>query len=338
MGGSLSQLPCVGLRACGDDGDQPSGMLHHAQRGKPFHPPPLARTLGGEEGLLLEVARFLHEESEAFSKLCAASSPLAKLQAGSTGATAWREMYAERWPSFFECLSFQGATDWQRLYRETQAGSVECVLEVFDRQKKVGFAMSAMPAVVGFSARGGTSPELVKEGRGCYVARYLSASSVQPEMIPISEEHRLRFCPASARPQLRPSAPPVALPPVEPEEPRDAAEETAQEYPNKVLEGFEGLQVGAKVELQWKMQQGSPFGWWFGQLDELSFIDGGLARGTITFRHFSATSPWYSLSITFGDSQVRECHFGGFTGGVRAVSDWEQKQAMRFFPPQPIDF
>ena len=44
----------------------------------------------------------------------------------------------------------------------------------------------------------------------------------------------------------------------------------------EVLEGIPELKVGQGVELQWKMQQGSPFGWWFGTVESLERDAGGL--------------------------------------------------------------
>lgn len=58
--------------------------------------------------------------------------------------------------------------EWQQLYRETLFGRLECTLEVFDREKKLGFAMAAMAARVQFEM-----------ATGGYVARYLSASEVR---------------------------------------------------------------------------------------------------------------------------------------------------------------
>lgn len=56
-------------------------------------------------------------------------------------------------------------------------------------------------------------------------------------------------------------------------------------YPYRVLEGFSELRIGQGVELQWKMQFGSPFGWWFGHLEELHIDpDRKTALATVTFR------------------------------------------------------
>lgn len=68
--------------------------------------------------------------------------------------------------------------------KETVTGKCECTLEVFDREKKIGFAMAAMAARVTFDAGAGGSG-------GGYIARYLSASEVRPEIIPFEEGHRL---------------------------------------------------------------------------------------------------------------------------------------------------
>mmetsp|Transcript_110840 Transcript_110840/g.300802 ORF Transcript_110840/g.300802 Transcript_110840/m.300802 type:complete len:422 (-) Transcript_110840:51-1316(-) len=238
----------------------------------------------------------------------------------------WGSLYKQRWPAFHDFLHYQGLQRWDGLYEDTLAGKTEAVLEIFDREKKLGFAMAAMGARVTFEASSRS-----------YVARYLSAHPVPPEMIPACEEHRLRFCPASARAQLRPGGPTCAAQAFEEALrcPEGAAPRQA-EYPNKVLRGFEGLQVGGSVELQWKMQAGSPFGWWYGILDALSMRADGLAVATISFRHFHATSVWYRLQVEFGDGEVREGAGGGFTGGVRKLSENEERQYMRFFPKAPV--
>merc|ERR1719188_2256002 len=113
--------------------------------------------------------------------------------------SVWGDMYARRWSAFYDCMKYNGAKEWRGLYRDTLAGRCECTLEVFDREKKLGFAMAAMCARVHYEAV-----------LGCYVVRYLSASEVAPEKIPMCEGHRLRFCPPSARDRLQPGFPTAA--------------------------------------------------------------------------------------------------------------------------------
>jgi hypothetical protein len=109
--------------------------------------------------------------------------------------------------------------------------------------------------------------------------------------------------------------------------------DTESAYPYKVLEGTHGLRVGGGVELQWKMQSGGPFGWWYGHLEALERgADGRRTTATITFPHFPTTSDWYRLRVQVGDGEIRECTFGGYTGGLRATaSDVEKKHWMQFF-------
>jgi hypothetical protein len=245
----------------------------------------------------------------------------------------WSGIYRKRWPTFHDCLNFQGPQDWRSLYAETVCGSLECPLEVFDREKKLGFSMAAMPARLQYEAR-----------IDAYVARYMSASYVPPEKIPSREEHRLRFCPACVRARL-PRGP----------APGSGDEKTAgsptgkapggggtrchlEGYQYRVFQGLEGLEVGRNVELQWKMQEGSPFGWWYGRLDALAPGADGSARATITFNHFPASSRWYRLDVVIGDSRIRDCSFGGYTGGIRPVSAEENRQCMMFFPKEPVVF
>jgi hypothetical protein len=232
-------------------------------------------------------------------------------------------MYERRWPVFHDCVGCRpgslGIRDWRDIYRHTLDGRLRCSLEVFNREKKLGYAMCACPAEVHYEAR-----------FDAYVAMYFSASDVPPEEIPWCEGHRLRFCPRSVRGRLLDIWPGAS-------DSCDKADPKASIfYPHRVLQGVEGLKVGDGVELQWKMQEGSPFAWWYGQLDALWFNSAGLALGTITFRHYPASSRWYRLNVLFGDSKVRHCDFGGFTGGIRAVSQTEKKQCMMFFPKQLV--
>jgi len=206
---------------------------------------------------------------------------------------------------------------------------LECVLDVFDRQKKVGFAMAAMPAHIHYDAKVDS-----------YEARYVSANSAStgmPEVIPLVEEHRLRFCPVSARSQLMPAGP---FSKRDGDAKLKRVKRTKDEsYPYKVLEGVQGLAVGKGVELQWRMQRGSPFGWWYGQLESLKIdADGARAMAVIIFTHFPEDSSWYRLQVRFGGPEMVDCPFGGYTGGVRPVSDKEQKHWMRFFPQKPVTF
>jgi hypothetical protein len=260
----------------------------------------------------------------------------------------WQDMYALRWKAFYDATRFQEIQeDWCDLYKETLLGKREFMLEVFDRQKKEGFAMSAMPARVHY-----------EQNEGSYVAWYISASEVPPELIPPTEGHRLRFCPASVRePLWRTSS--AAIEAVSelpsdrfwsdfkerarccirrrPSTDTEMSPSKLSGYPYSVLEGTQGLKVGGAVELQWKMQDHSPFGWWYGQLEELNpDIDGKLATATVIFPHFHSSSQWYRLAVRFGDREVRDCTLGGKSGGLRPVHDMEKMLWMRHFPTRPI--
>jgi hypothetical protein len=290
----------------------------------------------------------------------------------------WEQMYLVRWPAFYDAFTCNGAKLWRSLYKDMIHSRCKCQLEVFEREKKMGFDMAAMPAIVSYEGSTDT-----------YVAKYITASEVAAEIIPSTENYRLRFCPISAHRQFQPFFTQIEVG-------RNRAEcgSTAKEgsgctwlrtlsrffckgeaqegarssrddlplrstdldqgtcmarqidstvqpshevdrtgYPYKVLAGFEGLTVGKHVELQWKMQELSPFGWWFGLLESLQREPNAeSAIATITFPHFPENSPWYRLNVRFGDSKVRSCSFGGFSGGVRAVSALERDRWMRFLP------
>lgn len=281
--------------------------------------------------LLFEIVGFLVESPKDFAFLCGMSANFLSVQLRPVANSLWSDIYRGRWPTFHNCLNFQGPQDWRNLYAETLSGSLECTLEVFEREKKLGFAMAAMPARVQYDAR-----------FCAYVARYLSASQVPPEKIPSCQEHRLRFCPEAVRARLMRDCPPEngdakaeSSPQKAPEDPYSS---DVRCYPYRVLQGLEGLEVGRNVELQWKMQEGSPFGWWYGRLDALALSADGLAQATITFNHFPASSRWYRLTVVIGDSRVRDCTFGGYTGGIRPVSEEENRQCMMFFPKEPVVF
>lgn len=303
--------------------------------------PPLLAVIGG----------FLAEAPRDVVHLFYGASRCVALQASYAMNTLWQDMYAMRWKAFFEALRFQQTgEDWLNLYKDTHLGRREFMLEVFDRQKKEGFAMSAMPARVHF-----------ENSENGFVAWYISASEVPPELIPTAEAHRLRFCPASVREPLWHTS--SDIPPAVSELPLERLWSTFKErarccmrrrlpsprwsktesagvlagYPYSVLEGMDGLRVGGGVELQWKMQEHSPFGWWYGQLEELRpDKDGKLATATVIFPHFLASSQWYRLAVRFGDCEVRDCMLGGKSGGLRPVRDGEQLQWMQHFPSSPI--
>lgn len=295
------------------------------------------------EALLQEVARFLADSPQDVLLFCRTLSKRVCVQVRAAEDALWNGLYERRWPAFHTSVAHRRLfEEWQRAYRETLDGKVECVLEIFDREKKRGFAMACLPAQVQYVSCVDS-----------YVARYVSASEVHPESIPAEEGYRLRFCPPSARQLLQPGVSQPGLdmrtgapPPPEKkglqehdgfqESPPTACDEIAA-YPHRVLEGIEGLTVGQGVELQWKMQQGSPFGWWYGRLEALH-QDGALYRATLTFDHFPTTSRWHRLEICFGDDRMRMCDFGGFTGGIRYVSPDEDQHWQRFFPEGPLQF
>lgn len=297
--------------------------------------PPLLAVIGG----------FLAEAPQDIVHLFYTSSKFVARQASFTLDDLWHDMYEHRWGAFHEALSFQERQeDWLCLYKDTLSGHTEFMLEVFDRQKKEGFAMSAMPARVHYDSR-----------EDSYVAWYISASEVPPELISSQEKHRLRFCPASVRePLWHPETPAVVseLPCerlwcafkerarccVRRRSPsQDLSSKDPVGYPYSVLAGIDGLKVGGAVELQWKMQEQSPFGWWYGQLEELrSDCDGKLATATVIFPHFQTTSQWYRLAVRFGDAEVRDCMLGGKSGGLRPVPEGEKTQWMQHFPEKPI--
>eukprot|EP00440_Ansanella_granifera_P044163 gb/GFBE01047861.1/.p1 GENE.gb/GFBE01047861.1/~~gb/GFBE01047861.1/.p1 ORF type:complete len:448 (+),score=48.88 gb/GFBE01047861.1/:1-1344(+) len=270
-------------------------------------------------GITLEIAAYAVStpwEMLQLSCLSASMPSVVRLEAN----RLWMQIFRTRWPAFYENLRWHGEHRWRRLYRNMMTGVCECLLEIYHRGKKLGFTMSAMPAQVRYDPQ-----------TNSYIAKYLSISDVPPEHIPIEEEHRLRFCPSSARERLQPGL----MSPV-PFGPGCVHTEDipAEQYPYRVLEGLEGLTAGMDVELQWKMQAGSPFGLWFGHLESLSRTDGSAkeALATITFRHFPTHSSWYRLKVIVGGPEIRPCAFGGFTGGLRPVQDSERKVWMKFFP------
>jgi hypothetical protein len=245
-------------------------------------------------------ASFIHAETSI------ASNPL------------WNTLYERRWPAFHDALCHTNRAkswDWRSQYQETLFGKTKVTLEVYHRELKRGFVMSVMPANVRFEA-----------SLNAYVAEYISASEVRPEAIPGTDSHRLRFCPPGTRDRLEVGL--VAQSQVPDED------DTALCYPYRVLQDHDGLVPGQSVELQWKMQQASPFGWWYGTLESIAYEDNGPhATATITFGHFPSDSRWYRMQVRCGDSEVRTNDYGGFTGGIRACSAAEARHWNRHFPP-----
>jgi hypothetical protein len=219
-------------------------------------------------------------------------------------------------PAFFEAECYlaqkrQMRVDWLSVYYHTLIGSCEFLVEVFNREKKMGFAMSCMSAKVSWD-----------RSSNAYIAHYQSASQVLPEFIPFGESDRLRFCPASARSKLYPELQPPEAP---------------ENYPYRILHGLGNLQVGGGCELQWKMQMGSPFGWWYGKVESIERISNA-ATVTMIFEHFPPTSRWYRLRVTVGDGVMRRCAIGGHHGGIRAVSKVEAQRWMMFRPKEAVIF
>ncbi|CAE7864183.1 unnamed protein product [Symbiodinium sp. KB8] len=259
--------------------------------------------------MLDDVINFLEEPLDV-AHLCELSSKTIFENGKLFCPTQWERMYAERWPAFHEAQCHMSEvthmkTDWKSVYRHTCSGKYEALLEVYDREKKLGFAMSCMLAKVSWDAN-----------INCYITSYVSASQVLPEKIPYHEGHRLRFC--------RPSAHVMR---------RDLVQRVCALMRRKVLHDVPDLKVGQGLELQWKMQQGSPFGWWFGIVESVVRDPNSTkAIVTMTFDHFPATSRWRRLQITVGDGATRPCAIGGWHGGVRAVSPSEKKEWAKFFP------
>jgi len=252
----------------------------------------------------------------------------------------WSVMYMQRWPAFHECMRFYGTVTWKSLYRDTMLGKVTCALEIYHREKIVGFSMSCMPALVHYEQK-----------QDAYSAKYVSATDVPVETIPVTEERRLRFLPSSARCLLAPESdalqPPTPKPTVEASKLATAAHSLRRQFQTtptvRAAKAFynytsitgidEGLRIGGGLELQWKMQPGSPFGWWYGELEDLERLPGAsVAKATILFKHFPPHSRWHRMQVVFGDGEIRDSNFGGKTGGIRSTSLELQQHWYGFLP------
>lgn len=268
-----------------------------------------------DTSIISEIMNFLGHPRD-IVRTCTMSSKTVDEASRAMCARHWERLYCSRWPGFYDaqvhCVASCGETvDWKKAYCETYSGQFECVLEVYEREKKKGFIMSCMSAQVAYDSCS-----------NCFTARYVSASYVAPEIVPWSERRRLRFCPSSARAPLRPQLLP---------------EEGNTLYSHRILEGTENLKPGAGVELQWKMQRASPFGWWFGTAESVEKM-GDTARVTLIFKHFPAASRWYRVTVTVGDGATRDCPIGGYHGGMRVCSEAERRDWMHFFPKEPVVF
>jgi len=174
--------------------------------------------------------------------------------------------------------------------------------------------MSATPAQVRYNC----------ESR-LYVVQYISACKAAVEMLPKRDEHRLRAFPRGCTSRMhRTSSTPQEL--------NSTEEPDEHSLPYCVLGGTGGLSVGCSVEMQWKMCAGSPFIWWYGVLEHLRQQDDGTAMATVVFPHFPETSQFYRQNVQIGDGAARPGAFGGFTGGVRTLSQVEENVCLQFMP------
>jgi len=283
----------------------------------PALPPALAERVQPMYGLVSEY--LASNPSDFTALLCMSSRSVAWHFKGVGDDRLWRAAYAFRWKAFFDYLRVQkDRRVWRDCYRMTVTGEMSFLLEVHEREKMPGFAMAAMSAWTSFA------PASPSRSEG-FVVEYVSASAVKPEFIPLEEQHRIRCCPHSVCEQLEPG---VDVDPTEPI--------SDMSYPNRVLEGFGGLRVGKGVELQWKMQLGSPFGWWFGRLEALELNAGSSsAVATIVFEQIPKVTRWHRLKVQFGDGVMRHCAFGGYSGGIRGVTAEEEGIWAHFRPDAP---
>eukprot|EP00416_Gambierdiscus_australes_P026570 CAMPEP_0171078340 /NCGR_PEP_ID=MMETSP0766_2-20121228/14584_1 /TAXON_ID=439317 /ORGANISM="Gambierdiscus australes, Strain CAWD 149" /LENGTH=404 /DNA_ID=CAMNT_0011535463 /DNA_START=15 /DNA_END=1230 /DNA_ORIENTATION=+ len=297
----------------------PAGQLFYAADAVAAHRATASTEAAGltlvavcHQPVLFQVAELLAQSLPDAVHLCSLLSFSTALQLKYVENAVFAQSYSRRWPSFYQSARYFGACDWRSVYKGTLDGKIRYVLEIYNREKKRGFSMSAMPSWVRWDA-----------SKNAYKADYISASVVAPEWIPVCEEPRLRFLPYSARQRLlshRPEQSPCSL--------SDA------EYSYRVLQGIDQRLVpGQGVEIQWKMQQDSPFGWWYADLEDLHVgEDGNTAVASVTFPHFPTNSRWYRMHLRFGDSVIRHCGFGGFTGGIRATTKAEQAHWFTFLP------
>jgi len=259
--------------------------------------------------LLLNIIEFLADSPWDVVSLCSLTLFSMAAHAKPFANRLWSTLFIRKWPAIYECMRFHGVACWQSLYRDTKRGKTECVLEVYHRAKKQGFIMSAMAAVISYDST-----------QNSYLATYISRRNVIPEVIPLSEENRLRFVPSFARkllPEL--NGPNTAV---------------STSYLYRVLEGTNGkLCPGFAVELQWMMQAGSPFGWWYAEIESLQHDQQGNPReASLIFRQFPPHSPWYRMQVTLGVAEKRPCSLGGWVGGLHVLSSEERRRWLTFLP------
>jgi len=299
--------------------------------------------------LFFELVEYLAASPRDCVPLCSMVSHSFAVLGSPISNALWSMMYMQRWAAFHECMHFYGTVSWKPLYQDTMLGKVTCPLEIYHREKRFGYAMSCMPARVHYEQK-----------QDAYLVKYVSASDVPLETIPVIEECRLRFLPSSARCLLQPesdvSQPPTQAPPkpacsvaaaklataahslrrhfLATPALTSAASAAKSCYNYSSITGIdEGLRIGAGLELQWKMQPDSPFGWWYGELEDLERQPGAsVAKATIVFKQFPPHSRWYRMQVVFGDGEIRDSNFGGKTGGIRSTSLDVQQQWYSFLP------
>lgn len=159
------------------------------------------------------------------------------------------------------------------------------------------------------------------------MVKYLSVSDVPEEVIPSDEVHRLRFCPPSARDYLSGSQGTYI-------DPFRVIRPVGVTLKDLQLE----FECGRHVELQWKMRNGGPFGWWHGEVQSVEAREEGSFFVNILFKHFPESSPWYRLTVPLNVAAPVPCVIGGYSGGVRRCTIDEERLWRKFFPERPISF
>lgn len=269
--------------------------------------------------LLISVVDFLLEPRE-FVRVCGLASSTLAARCRLSTHPHWEAMYRRRWPTFYEAMLHMGVKDWRMVLKLTFLGRCSSILEVFHRQHHRAFARAVVTAWVSWEATA-----------GCYMAKYLGGAEGSVEQIPEEEAvWRLRFCPAPVRGILRPGRMPspeeIQLEELMESDPMCRV--AATPYPFRVLKGVDAtLAVGQGVELQWKMQEDGPFGWWYGRLEEIHLKDDGRSViVTILFEQFAKDSPWHRQVVEVGDGKMRLAAVGGYTGGLRGCTVKDQQQ------------
>lgn len=242
----------------------------------------------------------------------------------------WEVLLGISWPPFYEVMQSRGSSNWKSLYELVLTGVFECFLEVFstsdDWARTHGLAGAKL--VVPAKLRWNQSTKAYVDACNA-VSSYESPDLFETTTVAASG---VRFCPAAVRSSLHPQEELKIPQMTEDVWNIDVWEERGRSYsntyPHRVLPGIDEFITDQGIEFQWKRHLSCPLSWRFGILRSIKCDQTtGLADAHISFPDFDdSAGGWRSCSVVFGDGLLRTFQLGGFSGGVRGLTQHETHQ------------